>query len=130
MSTDGPPHDDRASLGEKRIADGGDRLGEIFDAMSVRRRRYVLYYLQEEEVADIDAVATHVVAQEQDISIDEIPDDVISTIRVDLFHNHLPKLQSAALVEYDQRSKVVRYRLSSGLLDELLGLAAKFELRN
>lgn len=115
------------SGGKRKVTDGGDRLGEIFDAMTDRRRRYVLYYLQEEEIAEIETLAAHVTAWEQNISVETVSDDDYSSVQIDLFHNHLPKLQAAALVEYDRRSLTVRYRAPSGLFNEILRFAKKIE---
>lgn len=127
MASENFPSDENPSEGKPRVTDGGERLGEIFEAMTDQRRRYVLYFLQEEEVADIETLAEHVAAWEQDITVEAVSEDEVTNVQIDLFHTHLPKLQDAGLVEYDRRSRTARYRLPSALINKLLQLAARIE---
>lgn len=51
----------------------------------------------------------------EEIALDEAPSDSeipteVADIEIGLHHNHLPKLANAGIIEYDRRSKTVRYR--------------------
>ncbi|AXR82548.1 DUF7344 domain-containing protein [Natrarchaeobaculum sulfurireducens] len=96
------------------VAESTPSLNLIFDLLSNRCRRYVLYYLydQPDGVATIEDVADHVVVLEMqetgadtEVSADERTHDV----RVELQHVHLPKLEDAGIIELDRRSETVRY---------------------
>ena len=96
------------------VAESTPSLNLIFDLLSNRCRRYMLYYLydQRDGVATIEDVADHVVALEmQDDSADtEVSvDERVHGVRVELQHVHLPKLEDAGIIELDRRSETVRY---------------------
>ncbi|WP_312907039.1 DUF7344 domain-containing protein [Natronosalvus caseinilyticus] len=74
-----------------------------------QRRRSVLTQLIENERNDVglDVLAKH-------LSPENPPPDSVETanserLLLDLYHNHLPKLEDAGLVEYDDRTETVRY---------------------
>lgn len=98
---------------ESISADGGQGLFDrIFTALSNRRRRYVLYYLEHAEPATISEIARHVVAWETDTPPAAIDDesDPVRHVLVALYHDHLPRLDDLGLIEYDHRSGDVRFR--------------------
>ncbi|QCC60429.1 hypothetical protein NP511_00285 [Natrinema thermotolerans] len=105
-------------------ADAMPSLDLVFDLLSNRRRRYALYYLnqQSDGVATVAALAQNVVAFEriaaEDADRDSArsppdrdadPADERETVRVELRHVHLPKLEDAGVLEHDRRSETVRY---------------------
>ncbi|WP_425494460.1 DUF7344 domain-containing protein [Natronosalvus halobius] len=74
-----------------------------------QRRRLVLTQLIESEQ---NAVAVDLLAEH--LSPENPPPDSVETksserLLLDLYHNHLPKLEEAGLVEYDDRTETVRY---------------------
>ncbi|OVE84125.1 DUF7344 domain-containing protein [Natronolimnobius baerhuensis] len=95
-------------------ADVTPSLDEVFRLLSSRRRRYTLYHLYEQDdgVATATELTNHVARLE--VAADETPptevtDELITTIRTELQHVHLPKLEDAGVLEQDQRSETVRY---------------------
>lgn len=112
--------DDHSDGGQAK-GDGGDRstntlsediIDAICRALGDRHRRRILGYLIEAE----DSTAT----------LDELLDPLASISphararrRIAVHHNHLPVLHQAGIIEYDRRSKTVRYyghRLAEDLL--------------
>ena len=119
--------------------DGGGRsIGDLFETVSDRRARYVLAHLESlsVDVVDLDEIAEHVAERERatepeaetDSShdVDAAGDAVDANdesrdgngtdheqhrqrVAVALHHNHLPKLDDATVLDYDPRSKTVRY---------------------
>ncbi|MDS0476887.1 hypothetical protein [Natrinema sp. 1APR25-10V2] len=101
------------------ISDGGqqERFNEILTALADTHRRYVLYYLQDEEQASLTETAKHVAAWKQDCPPTEIQDKRIENFEIQLYHNHLPLLEEMCLVEYDDRSEQLVFRDPPELVD-------------
>lgn len=75
-----------------------------------QRRRAVIqsFHDRERNVATFESLVEHV-------SPENPPPDPgkfhsVERIRHDLHHNHLPRLEEAGLLEYDDRSATIRYR--------------------
>lgn len=108
--------------------DGGNSLlNRVFGALTHQRRRYVLYYLRDYEQTDIDDLACHLVAWEQDTPLDEVSAKDVEHVKMELVHSHLPKLAKYGFIEYDRRSDTVCYTVQPEFLDDALELAATFE---
>lgn len=106
-------------------ADTTPSLSLVFDLLSNNRRRYALYYLndQPDGVASVEALTENVFTIERttetpegtlassasDIGPAGDPEDQQTGIRTELQHVHLPKLEDAGILEHDQRSETVRY---------------------
>lgn len=97
---DGPSPADRHRGRHVRAAGRQDRLGELLAGLARRRRREVLYYLLEHELADLETIATRIARMEREGDPERI--------RTDLVHTHLPKLADRGLIEYDRRSGAIR----------------------
>ncbi len=93
-------------------------LDVVFDVLADKRRRFALYYLHEsaDETATIEEVAEYVASLEEPSCE---PDVHRTRIVTSLQHAHLPKLEEAGVVEYDQRSETIRYWRQPSL-EELL----------
>jgi len=74
-----------------------------------QHRRIVLRTLAEEqrELTLTDLTKT-VLKYNHQTPITEASEDVITTIRLSLHHNHLPKLASEGLIEYDPERRLVK----------------------
>ena len=110
------------------MADTTPSLDLVFDLLSNSRRRYALYCLndQSDGVATLETLTENVVTFEQmtgatdgetnasmrtrtDSDHDGHVRDRHARVQIALTHTHLPKLEDAGLLEYDQRSEMVRY---------------------
>lgn len=110
------------------VEDGGKALlTRIFGALSHRRRRYVVYYLRDEEEATVTELARIVVAAERGIPREEVPEDALEPVKTDLVHTHLPKLEDFKITEYDPRSEAVCYTHRPNVLDEIVDVAVTIE---
>lgn len=87
-----------------------NRFDEILSALADTHRRYILYYLQEEERASLTSVAQQIAAWKQDRPPAEVQDGVVDDLEIRLYHNHLPRLEDMCLIEYDDRSKQMVFR--------------------
>jgi len=81
------------------------RQDELFRALANGRRRLVLRQLAttDGDVASVDDLVDEIVAR-ADLPVDR------ERVAVALHHGALPHLDEAGLVEYDARSRTVRYR--------------------
>lgn len=82
----------------------GTEIDALFLALADEHRYHILRYFQwsEEPVASLDELSASLVERE------ELPDDR-NGISIALHHCHLPRLADTGLVEYDSRSRTVRY---------------------
>ena len=109
-------YDDRCPGGDDEITltppptveSSADDLTEVFDLLSCTRRRYAVYYLYETEgsavaVADL---ADYVDGIEPD---DDPGSDDAERIEIDLHHVQLPKMDEYGVIDYDRRTRTVRY---------------------
>lgn len=133
MSDNGGEHEGRGQ--PTYVRDGGRRksdgetpsLREIFECLTSLQRRLTLYYLQDHESAEVDELATHIAAQEAGCPPEEVPSDRCNQIKTHLVHTHLPKLADAHCIEYDHRSKTIRYRQPPTRLEKVLRLLSELE---
>ena len=92
----------------------------VFELLADERRRHLLYYLIDEACGE--AATTDLADHLRSVDAGGDAADRCS-IRADLHHRHLPKMETAGLIEYDGWDGSVRY-LSDPLLEECLARAA------
>lgn len=92
-------------------------MDALFDLLTDRRRRYLLYCLDQkvDAVVTVDELTAMLLDWERRMNAgtEEETADLERRIRIALHHRHLPKLADAGLVEYDPRSQTVRKRGSA-----------------
>lgn len=109
-------------------ADSGQRIDEIFTALADIRRRYVLYCLRAETRASLTDIVAQVAAWEHETSVDDIPDESLESLKIELYHNHLPTLRESSVIEYDERSEQLVYRDPPALVERCLEHCADQDL--
>jgi len=87
-----------------------ERRNELLRSLSHQHRRHTLRFLAEQP--------THTT------TVDELVDHLAGpsergSLSVEMVHLHLPKLETAELIEWDRRSGTIRYR-PDGLCERLL----------
>lgn len=93
----------------------------VFDILSSPRRRYVLYYLKEvDEPIELTALAEQVAAWENETDPESLTDQERKRVYVSLYQTHIPKLDEAGVVNYDQESGTVELAPGSSAVDEYL----------
>ncbi|WP_455363925.1 DUF7344 domain-containing protein [Natronococcus wangiae] len=114
--------------GERLVADGGIQLREFVDALSDKRRRYVLYYLRSEQNAEFDDVTEQVAVWEAKMLPEGLDDQLQKNIRINLHHAQLPKLEEAGIIGYDRRRRSVCFRHPPDPVVRFLDYCASIEL--
>ncbi|WP_135822790.1 DUF7344 domain-containing protein [Halostella litorea] len=94
----------------------------VFDLLSSPRRRFVLYYLRrEDEPVELRQLADEVAAWENDMRVEELTSQQRKRVYVSLYQTHVPKLDEAGIVEYDQDSGMVGLASRADELGSYLG---------
>ncbi|ELY80550.1 hypothetical protein [Natrinema pallidum] len=108
--------DEIASVAE---ADEDERLSKdvIFELLKNRRRREVLAYLLEaDETVTLGELAEQIAAWENDTEVNALSSDQRKRVYVALYQTHLPKMDDAGIVEYDQDRGLISLADNADLL--------------
>jgi DNA-binding transcriptional ArsR family regulator len=100
-------------------SDDSARLSKdvIFELLKNRRRREVLSYLLEaEETVTLGELAEQIAAWENDTDINALSSDQRKRVYVALYQTHLPKMDDAGIVEYDQDRGLITLSDNADLL--------------
>lgn len=74
----------------------------IFEILSSRRRRMVLYLLRQRGgTATVNELAEEIAALENDVSVEELTSQQQKRVYVSLYQTHLPKLDQTEIIDYD-----------------------------
>lgn len=129
--TDEGPTDDIDETEVPRLGDGpGSDLDVVYTVLSNRRRRYVLYHLNDlpSGSATVDELVELVAAWEEMAVDAEPPTDHKAIIERALLTTHLPTIDDAGLVEYDERSGAVKFYGANDLVTKILDVGTIDEL--
>lgn len=103
-------------------------LDEVFDLFSRERRRYALYYLdQEDGPVTIDELSKKISEWENDAAREHIPDDTFKDVTLSLEHNHLPKVNDADAIEFDRENGQIQITGTSPEFSLILSIAKGLE---
>ncbi len=100
-------------------ANEDERLSKdvIFELLKNRRRREVLTYLLEaEETVTLGELAEQIAAWENDTEVSALSSDQRKRVYVALYQTHLPKMDDAGIVEYDQDRGLISLSDNADLL--------------
>lgn len=97
----------------------------LFGALKDERRRYVLYYLENESnPASLDELAEAVASWSHDVGTADLPDELHRAARNSLHHCHVPHLESVDAVEYDTDRRTVALAAAAEEIEPFLKLTA------
>lgn len=91
------------------------------DLLASERRRHVLGCLATHGRLALPDLADEVAERERDAPLPQIPEDEVLTTSLSLYHAHVPKLERANVVSYDQDRDVVALADAADALDATLG---------
>lgn len=81
---------------------------EVLDLLSNARRRFVIQYLVDEEGSvDLTELAAQTAAWENGVPPNAITDDGRRRTYISLYQTHLPRLEDADVVSYDEDQRTV-----------------------
>lgn len=99
-------------------------VSNLMEVLASEERRFLLYHLIEE--ADGSCTVEELTEELQRFKGTRHPSAQQPTF-ISLYHNHLPKLREAGIIEHDDSTGTVRYN-GNGLLEDVLALTATREL--
>jgi DNA-binding transcriptional ArsR family regulator len=110
------------------MATGTEDLSQdvVFEVLSSTRRRQVLSLLKNEGPMELTELAEHVAAHENDTTVEDLTKQQRKRVYVSLYQTHVPKLEDADLVEYDQDSGIVQLQARASAVDRYMGEQERF----
>jgi DNA-binding transcriptional ArsR family regulator len=100
----------------------------VFEILSNTRRRMLLFYLRKYEgSATVKELAERIAALENDVAVEDLERQQRKRVYVSLYQTHVPKLEKAGIVEYDDASGEVRLTNRAGEFDTYLTPATESE---
>ena len=113
-----PRGDVTTSEESTRQADDGELpLDVLYSLLSNERRRRTLRFLSEEPETTLGELAEHIAAIENGKPVDAVNSTERKRVYICLYQCHLPKLDDAGVIDFDQARKTVR---PAGHAEELL----------
>ena len=98
----------------------------VFDVLKNRRRRYALHYMRHaDDSVQLSELAEQVAAWENDTTVGAISAAERKRVYTALYQSHLPKLDDAAIVDYNQNRGIVELSDAAEQLDVYLDLDAQ-----
>ena len=92
-----------------REAPSGASPDTVFEILSNRRRRLVLYYLREHGgMATMNELSENIAALENDVPVADLTSQQRKRVYVSLYQTHLTKLEETGMIEYDRDEGEVR----------------------
>lgn len=84
-------------------AQSPSQISELFALFAHHRRRYALRELrQHTNPMTLADLADEIAIRENETPLAEVPAEEVKRIYMSLYHTHIPKLEEADLVHYDQ----------------------------
>ncbi|WP_126661954.1 DUF7344 domain-containing protein [Haloterrigena salifodinae] len=111
--TDRPVHPPNASASDPGESDAEASAAlspdETFHILQTfRRRESIRYLLREDGPVKMRDVAEHVAAREHETTVAELTSAQRQRVYIPLYQSHLPKLDTAGVIEYDKPRGIVR----------------------
>lgn len=103
-STDDDDVSNLEAIGKASRSNGSNlEKGEIFDLLKNSRRRSIIQFLRANDgYAELNDVAEHIAADENDITVRQLSSDQRKRVYIGLYQCHLPKMDTLGVVEYDK----------------------------
>ncbi len=89
---------------------GSESLTRVFSALANPRRRRALHYLERHRELSLATLADEVAECEAGVPLREVDEETVKAVYLSLYHTHVPKLEDAGVVAYDQERDWVRRR--------------------
>ena len=101
----------------------------VFDVLKNRRRRHALHYLKQQDGSvELSELAEQVAAWENDSTVEGISAAERKRVYTALYQSHLPKLDDAGIVEYNQSRGIVELSERADELDVYLELVSQNDI--
>lgn len=102
MTTDHPTDDGTPTSPEL--------LTRVFSVLANTRRRQALRYVRRHRSLSLATLADGVAEREADLPLQKIDPEVVTQVYLSLYHTHIPELEAADIVAYEQERDWVTAR--------------------
>lgn len=103
-------------------------LDQIFEVLSEERRRYALYYLEQQETAiPVQELIEQVAEWNADRPAESIPDEKFERIEMEFYHRELPKATDLEYVQYNPNDGLVELTGIPPEVDAIISIARVIE---
>ncbi|MFC5973113.1 hypothetical protein ACFPYI_17405 [Halomarina salina] len=93
------------------VDEGGTHSADDgFELLANARRREMIALVEEHNQISLPDVADEVTVSEAGTSIVEVDPETVLDVYLSLYHDHVPRLEEAGLVHYDQELDLVAFR--------------------
>ncbi|GAB3675673.1 hypothetical protein GCM10028856_33080 [Halopiger thermotolerans] len=103
-------------------------VDRVYDLLSDRRRRRLLYLLLEGDRLPVDEIALRLAAWEEETPLPAVEDDRRRRVATALRHNHLPRLADYDVIEYDPDRELVTPGPDFETVDSFVRRASAIEI--
>ena len=105
-----------------------ESLDRVFDVLSEERRRYALYYLEQQDgPVPIEELIKQIAAWETNGSADTIPEEKFRDVGLEFYHIDLPKTADLQYVQYDAGTGEVELTGAPPRVDAIISIARVIE---
>lgn len=80
---------------------------EVYHLLSNPRRRFIISHLRDTESVGLQELASTVAAWENDTSPEQLTDQQKKRVYVSLYQTHIPKLEDAGIITYDDETSQI-----------------------
>lgn len=102
------------------------RTDTVHDVLANKHRRYAIDCLQKyDEPLTLADLANEVSARENGTRVTDIPAEEMKDVYMELYHVHVPKMEEAGIVAYDQDRDLVTLTENADQLTPYLNLHSK-----
>ena len=81
-----------------------ESLDVVYELLADSRRRLLLYQFRAKQVSTIEELSRNIAASERGVPVDSVSEEDRKSVVTALHHNHLPRLSSRGVIEFDDRS--------------------------
>lgn len=105
--SNGRMQDDEAATDDEESASLELEKDVVFELLKNHRRRNVLTHIRDHGETALGDLAEAIAAEENDTTVTDLSADERKRVYIGLYQTHLPKMDGAGVVEYDQNRGVV-----------------------
>jgi hypothetical protein len=87
---------------ERQVREVGGSLSELFEILSHESRRRILMAVGQNNPQDEDDIILESAGDEQEVDV-----EILEHVKLQLQHQHLPKLADAGLIDWDSESGTI-----------------------
>ncbi|WP_440766353.1 DUF7344 domain-containing protein [Natronorubrum sp. DTA7] len=104
------------------------KLGTVFDLLEDKRRRYVLYYLEQRDgPVAIRELVEQIDEWEDEPTRADRSADAFEDIAIELTHTHLPRAAEVEFVQYDREQGTIQIQGAPPKFDTFVSIARLIE---